>query len=152
MQGVESSAMAQTTKPSDGSEHCDVLVIGGGPAGFDRCHAAGRARAQGRHAGEGPHPRFHIGESLLPQNLALFERLGLRTKYPHRRLQAGREFVSDEHGGKSVAFRFADRHRAGVTPTASTSAAPSWTSAVRNSSGAAVEAHESTRCRVSLSS
>ncbi len=55
----------------------DVIVIGGGPGGS--CAAAVLARA-GRRVLllEKEHfPRFHIGESLLPYNLAIFEEIGV---------------------------------------------------------------------------
>jgi flavin-dependent dehydrogenase len=54
------------------------------------------------------HPRFHIGESLLPHNLALFERLGVAEDIAAiGMVKHGAEFVSAEHG-RSVTFEFAD--------------------------------------------
>jgi flavin-dependent dehydrogenase len=86
----------------------DVLVIGGGPAGStvsallaDRGHDVVMLE-------KARHPRFHIGESLLPMNMPLFDRLGVRkeieaigiTKY-------GAEFVSPWHEHTSH-FYFAE--------------------------------------------
>lgn len=56
---------------------CDVAVIGGGPAGST---AAALLAERGYRVAlfeKSRHPRFHIGESLLPANLPLFERLGV---------------------------------------------------------------------------
>jgi flavin-dependent dehydrogenase len=54
------------------------------------------------------HPRFHIGESLLPLNVPLFERLGVHEEI--RRIgmpKYGAEFVSPWHD-KPVTFDFAN--------------------------------------------
>ncbi|RKP47832.1 NAD(P)/FAD-dependent oxidoreductase [Pararobbsia silviterrae] len=92
----------------------DVLVIGGGPAGAT---AAAFLAKKGRRVvlvEKEAHPRFHIGESLLPRNLDIFERLGVleqvRSIGVHK---PGAEFVSDRTG-RSCAFPFAhalDRDR-----------------------------------------
>ncbi|MBC4018466.1 tryptophan 7-halogenase [Siccirubricoccus deserti] len=84
----------------------DVLVIGAGPAGST---AAAFLAMRGRQVAlleKSAHPRFHIGESLLPRNLDVLERLGVledvRAIGVHK---PGAEFVSDRTG-RSTAFPF----------------------------------------------
>jgi flavin-dependent dehydrogenase len=56
---------------------CDVVVIGGGPAGSTIAALLAERGWDVAVLERDRHPRFHIGESLLPHNNRLFERLGV---------------------------------------------------------------------------
>ena len=62
------------------NELCDVAVIGGGPAGSTAAALLARRGYKVIALEKAHHPRFHIGESLLPMNLPVFERLGVLDK------------------------------------------------------------------------
>jgi flavin-dependent dehydrogenase len=55
----------------------DVLVIGGGPAGSTAAALLAGRGWQVLLLEKSRHPRFHIGESLLPKNLPILDRLGV---------------------------------------------------------------------------
>lgn len=85
---------------------CDVLVIGGGPAGSTAATLLARQGVSVIMLEKDPHPRFHIGESLLPCNMALLRDLGVLDKVRDIGVfKPGAEFVSDRGEGR-LAFPF----------------------------------------------
>ena len=59
------------------TSECDVLVIGGGPAGSTAAALLAERGYRVTLLEKAHHPRFHIGESLFPANLPLIEKLGV---------------------------------------------------------------------------
>jgi flavin-dependent dehydrogenase len=82
--------------------NCDIAVVGGGPAGST---AAALLAGRGYRVvlfEKTRHPRFHIGESLLPQNLRLLERLGVADQVRAIGMEKwGAEFISPWHDWSS---------------------------------------------------
>jgi flavin-dependent dehydrogenase len=85
----------------------DVIVVGGGPAGSTTGALLAEKGWKVALFEKERHPRFHIGESLLPRNNPLFARLGVLDEVRAIGVvKAGAEFHSREHG-KSETFYFA---------------------------------------------
>lgn len=90
---------------------CDVLVIGGGPAGCTVAPLLARKGYRVVLLEKGRHPRFHIGESLLPANLPLFEELGVAEEIKAIGMEKwAAEFVSPWHDHQQM-FKFAEAWR-----------------------------------------
>ena len=87
-------------------EQCDVAVIGGGPGGSTAAALLARRGHKVIALEKAHHPRFHIGESLLPMNLPVFERLGVLDKVRALGvLKPGADFeASNERGYSTYAF------------------------------------------------
>ncbi|MHB1641726.1 MAG: NAD(P)/FAD-dependent oxidoreductase, partial [Acidithiobacillus sp.] len=88
---------------------CDVLVIGGGPAGSTISALLAGRGYQVTVLEKAHHPRFHIGESLLPANLPLLQELGVAEEIRRIGMEKwGAEFNSPYHAEKMQTFSFAD--------------------------------------------
>jgi flavin-dependent dehydrogenase len=87
----------------------DVAVIGGGPAGSV---CAARLAARGRKVvllERAHHPRFHLGESLLPNSMGVLEEIGVLDEVRARFLaKRGARFIDGSDESKSVRYAFAE--------------------------------------------
>ena len=87
---------------------CEVLVVGGGPAGSTIAALLAERGLDVVLLEKDRHPRFHIGESLLPFNMPLFKHLGVADAVKDIGMPKwGVDFVSPAHQ-RTVTFEFAD--------------------------------------------
>jgi flavin-dependent dehydrogenase len=97
-----------TLEPGRTSDTCEILVIGGGPAGSTIAALLAERGFDVLLLEKDRHPRFHIGESLLPLNLPLFEHLGIADAINRIGMPKwGVDFVSPTHS-RTVTFEFGD--------------------------------------------
>lgn len=89
-----------------GQRRCEVFVIGCGPAGST---IAALLAERGRDVAvvdKDRHPRFHIGESLLPLNMPILERLGVWDELVKIGMRKDAAEFESRAAGKTVEFRF----------------------------------------------
>src|SRR3546814_15810947 len=94
-EAADDAAAPATPRISD----TDVLVIGGGPAGSTIATLLARKGWQLTQLEQDRHPRFHIGESLLPMNMPTLQRMtAFEQVAPNGMPKPGPDFPRDERG------------------------------------------------------
>jgi len=91
----------------------DVIVLGGGPGGST---VAGRLAQAGLDVvllEKERFPRFHLGESLLPMTLSVFDALGVTQKLDARLIRKHGAWFINGQTGEEVTFKFSDALREG---------------------------------------
>ena len=90
-------------------QNYEVIIAGAGPAGT----TAATLLAQYGHSvlliERDQHPRFHIGESMLPMSESVMQRLGIEWDKGNLK-KGGAEFI-DETTGRRTYFPFQDKYR-----------------------------------------
>jgi flavin-dependent dehydrogenase len=94
-----------SSSSSSSSSRREVIVVGGGPAGSTAANFLAHKGHDVLLLEREVFPRFHIGESLLPIDMPLFERLGVVLSPERFIKKMGAEFI-DETSGETKTFLF----------------------------------------------
>jgi flavin-dependent dehydrogenase len=86
----------------------DVIIAGGGPAGTTAATLLAQYGYQVLVLDKDQHPRFHIGESMLPMSEPIMKRLGIEWEQGNLR-KGGAEFI-DEKSGQRTFFPFSGKY------------------------------------------
>lgn len=90
------------------SDNYDVIIAGAGPAGTTAATLLAQYGYRILLLERGRHPRFHIGESMLPFSEPVMQRLGIAWDEGNL-LKSGAKFI-DEGNGKKTFFPLLGRH------------------------------------------
>ncbi len=94
------------TEMSHAPQSCDVLIIGGGPAGSTAATLLAEKGYRVAVMEKDKYPRFHIGESLLPTNNAIFEQLGVLEQVERAGIMKHAAEVDSMYHNKKQSFYF----------------------------------------------
>jgi flavin-dependent dehydrogenase len=132
---------------ADAVAECDVVVIGGGPGGSTAATLLAERGHKVVLLEKNSHPRFHIGESLLPANVPLFEKLGVAREMEAIGMDKwGAVFVSPWHESTS-GFEFADAMDPSMPKAYQVRRSAFDEVLFRRAAGAGAEVHENCRVR-----
>ena len=96
------------------STRCDVLVLGGGPAGAVTAARLARDGVDVTLLERARFPRFHLGESLAPAAAAVLDDLGLRETLDGRYLRKRGVAVRCARTGRQERFGYDEAYSAGA--------------------------------------
>jgi flavin-dependent dehydrogenase len=143
----EETRLQEPSLRPDAVTECDVVVIGGGPGGSTAATLLAERGHKVALLERNSHPRFHIGESLLPANMPLFEKLGVAREVEAVGMDKwGAVFVSPWHDFTS-GFQFADATDPSMPKAYQVRRSEFDEILFRRAASAGAEAHENCRVR-----